>query len=65
MKCDQCQMLSINGVACHELDCPNMWKTWVAERQQWVLFLKCLYCGCTVEEATVCSCREQEVTHDN
>ena len=23
MKCDQCEMLSINGVACHEIGCPN------------------------------------------
>lgn len=23
MKCDQCEMLSINGVACHETGCPN------------------------------------------
>jgi hypothetical protein len=29
LKCDQCQMLSINGIACHETGCPNMRKAWV------------------------------------
>lgn len=23
--CDSCQMLSINGLACHELGCPDAW----------------------------------------
>lgn len=23
--CDSCQMLSINGLACHELHCPDAW----------------------------------------
>lgn len=23
--CDQCQVLSIQGVACHETGCPNSW----------------------------------------
>lgn len=23
MSCDQCQMLCINGVPCHEMGCPN------------------------------------------
>ena len=25
MECDQCQVLGINGVACHETGCPNAW----------------------------------------
>jgi hypothetical protein len=29
LKCDKCQMLSINGMACHELGCPNASKDWV------------------------------------
>ncbi len=24
--CDQCQLLRINGVVCHETGCPNAWK---------------------------------------
>jgi len=34
--CDQCQMLSINGVPCHEHGCPSAWKT--EERE-------CKWCG--------------------
>ena len=25
-KCDQCQILVINNVVCHETGCPNSWK---------------------------------------
>ena len=55
--CDQCQMLNINGVNCHEHGCPNSKKTWVPD-QGWVRFLKCFECGDDVEEGEVCSCRE-------
>ncbi len=34
--CDQCQMLSINGVPCHELGCPSAWRD---EKR------KCKWCG--------------------
>ncbi|MFN0317542.1 MAG: hypothetical protein ACKVQA_21160 [Burkholderiales bacterium] len=36
-KCDQCQMLSINGVPCHEIGCPNAKKRrYVAmETEEW------------------------------
>lgn len=59
MKCDQCQMLSINGVACHETGCPNSRKTWDGERGEWIRFIECFECGCDVEEGTVCGCDEQ------
>jgi hypothetical protein len=58
MRCDQCEMLSINGVACHETGCPNSRKTWVPDRGEWVLFLDCRECGYPVESGTVCSCYE-------
>lgn len=58
MKCDQCEMLSINRVACHETGCPNSKKTWVEERQEWVLFIECFVCGYEVEEGETCSCWE-------
>ncbi len=35
--CDQCQMLSINGIPCHETGCPNAWKGVNRE---------CKHCGC-------------------
>lgn len=60
MKCDQCQMLSINGVACHETGCPNSRKTWLEDRAEWVLFLPCSACGCDVEVGTVCGCEDSE-----
>jgi hypothetical protein len=54
MRCDSCEMLSINGIACHEHGCPNSRKTWIAERGQWILFLECRECGCDVEAGEVC-----------
>lgn len=26
MTCDQCEMISIQGVPCHETGCPNAWR---------------------------------------
>jgi len=60
MRCNQCQMLSINGVPCHETGCPNSRKTWVEERGEWVLFVACPVCGFDVEDGTVCDCQESE-----
>lgn len=54
--CDQCEMLSINGTACHEHGCRNARKTWVTGRG-WVLFVKCWECGYDVEERETCNCR--------
>jgi hypothetical protein len=36
IKCNQCQMLSINGMACHETGCPNSNKTWSMEENDWI-----------------------------
>ena len=58
MYCDQCEMLSINGMACHETGCPNARKTWLPDREQWVRFVECRECGCDVEEGTSCDCME-------
>ena len=55
--CDQCEMLSINGVACHETGCPNSRKTWDAERQDWIKTYKCFICGYDVQEGYSC-CEE-------
>jgi hypothetical protein len=57
VSCDQCQMLSINHVACHETGCPNAKKTWAADRKEWILFVECRECGCQVEDGT-CNCHE-------
>jgi hypothetical protein len=58
MQCDQCEMLSINGVACHETGCPNSRKTWIEERGEWILFLECRECGSEVEQGESCDCME-------
>ena len=58
MHCNQCEMLSINGHACHETGCPNSRKTWVADRGEWVLFVECRECGCEVEAGESCNCQE-------
>ena len=58
MRCDQCEVLSINGVPCHETGCPNSRKTWIEERGEWVLFLECRECGSELEEGTACDCME-------
>ncbi len=58
MRCDSCQMLSINGVPCHETGCPNSRKTWIEDRSEWVLFVECRECGCDVEQGETCSCFE-------
>jgi hypothetical protein len=50
VNCDQCQMLSINGVPCHETGCPNSRKTWVPDRGEWVRFVECVVCGCDSPE---------------
>ena len=36
MRCEQCEMLAINGVATHEIGCPDSWKTYETE---------CPWCG--------------------
>lgn len=35
--CDQCEVLMIQGVKCHEHGCPNAWKDEIRE---------CDWCGC-------------------
>jgi hypothetical protein len=36
LKCNQCQLLSINGVACHETGCPNSGRTWSNDEHDWI-----------------------------
>jgi hypothetical protein len=43
MNCNQCQMLSINGVVCHETGCPNMGKKFIDG--QWLTVYHCTECG--------------------
>jgi hypothetical protein len=57
VNCDQCQMLSINGIPCHETGCPNSRKTY--RYGAWILIVECRECGCEVESGTSCDCMDE------
>lgn len=50
--CDQCNLLSINGIACHEHGCPNAKKTWIVG--EWVRLVRCQECGYSIPEGESC-----------
>jgi hypothetical protein len=64
--CNQCQMLSINGVACHEIGCPNTGARWDRVNDCWIKQRECRDCGCTVDaDDPCCSAMESEDCHVN
>jgi hypothetical protein len=54
ISCNQCAMLSINGLACHETGCPNMGARWDHETSNWIRQVKCDICGYDVDYFSVC-----------
>jgi hypothetical protein len=50
VKCDQCEMLRIQGIPCHETGCPNERKTWDPIEQRWQGSYKCWECGEDIPE---------------
>jgi len=56
--CQCCELVSINGIACHEFGCPNRGGTWDRERGDWVHYVDCLECGYPVEIGERCSCMD-------
>lgn len=54
MHCHDCEMLSINGVPCHEHGCPNSRSRWDDDSCEWVRQRKCFTCGYTVDEDDEC-----------
>lgn len=56
MKCDQCEMISINGVPCHELGCPNRNARWDADNELFVKQHECLECGSIIDAGEMCTC---------
>jgi hypothetical protein len=54
LNCDQCEMLSINGVACHETGCPNSRKRFIPETGLWARVYVCRECGSEELEGYVC-----------
>ena len=65
VSCDQCQMLRINGIPCHETGCPNMGARWDAEQQGWVKQRKCFDCGSTVDADDPCCSAPYEEEDEN
>lgn len=63
--CDQCQMLNINGVNCHEQGCPNKNAHWSQEREQWIHYFECGECGDQIEVGeSLCNCLEPDEDED-
>jgi hypothetical protein len=60
MKCDQCEMVSINGVACHETGCPNAHSRWDADHDEWVKQRECRECGSVVDADARCCEPDEE-----
>lgn len=54
IKCDYCQLVSINGMVCHEEGCPNSGARYDKARQEWIKQRKCFECGCTVDRGDPC-----------
>jgi len=55
--CDQCEMVSINGLACHETGCLNAGKRWDRATDSWIWYVDCAVCGFEVREGDTC-CEE-------
>lgn len=52
MLCDSCELLTINGLPCHEIGCPNRHS--VYRDGEWVKQRECFECGCTVDADDPC-----------
>jgi len=62
--CDQCQLLSINGTACHETGCPNSGARWDSE-SGWIKQRTCFECGFTVDADDLCCSAIEEDSYVN
>jgi len=54
VRCDRCEMVSIQGVACHETGCQNMGARWDAESEDWIKQRTCFECGCSMDDGSLC-----------
>lgn len=52
MRCDSCEMLSINGLPCHEMGCPNRTAKW--RDGEWIKQRTCFTCGYEVDANDPC-----------
>jgi hypothetical protein len=53
-------MLTINGVTCHELRCPNFRSRWDAETGTWIKRRTCAVCGYAYDADEMCCDGEEE-----
>ncbi len=63
IRCGNCEMLSINGVPCHETGCENSGKEWDAVTGEWARKYECPECGSehdSAESAGICCAGSQE-----
>ncbi len=58
IRCDNCNMMMIQGVPCHEQSCPNAGKKWDVIRECWNWWVDCSECGSEIKEGESCSCCE-------
>lgn len=65
VRCDQCNMVAINGVACHETGCINTNSRYDASEDRWIKQRKCFECGCTVDADDWCCSAEEESQSDS
>ena len=54
MRCDSCELLSINGVACHETGCRNARARWDSQSSSWVRQYTCFTCGYAADAGSEC-----------
>jgi hypothetical protein len=59
IKCDQCNLMRINGHIVHEGGCPNDGARWDAEQGDWIKQRECFECGQEVDADDPC-CSAQE-----
>lgn len=54
LHCAQCAALSINGVFCHEISCPNSGSRFDHVSGDWIKQRECCICGYTCDVDSAC-----------
>ncbi len=64
INCDQCEMLSINGIPCHETGCRNQGARFDADTGEWIEQTECRICGYACDVGAECCTDESEPYKD-
>ena len=70
ISCPDCQLVSINGVVCHERGCPNSKSRYDRDTETWIKQRTCFHCGFEVDandpccDAPVEDCMDDEDADD-